>query len=131
MPLGVSLDTELVDGDEVDRIIESAKKNHADLLPVVGPAAGHPPDRATGQENCRTVSVRSAGRPDKRRGRSKVGKGVERKHKCLLKQDLARATRDFGGSDGLQLMAVAVALTTHCPYCIELHVKAAPSGRSR
>jgi nucleotide-binding universal stress UspA family protein len=32
---GVSLDTELVDGDEVDRIIESAKKNHADLL-VVG-----------------------------------------------------------------------------------------------
>ena len=32
---GVSLDTELVDGDGVDRIIESAKKNHADLL-VVG-----------------------------------------------------------------------------------------------
>ena len=32
---GVSLDTELVDGDEVDRIVESAKKNHADLL-VVG-----------------------------------------------------------------------------------------------
>jgi len=32
---GVSLDTELVDGDEVDRIIEFAKKNHADLL-VVG-----------------------------------------------------------------------------------------------
>jgi len=29
------LDTELVDGDEADRIIESAKKNHADLL-VVG-----------------------------------------------------------------------------------------------
>jgi nucleotide-binding universal stress UspA family protein len=32
---GLWLDTELVDGDEVDRIIESAKKNHADLL-VVG-----------------------------------------------------------------------------------------------
>ena len=32
---GVSLDTELVDGDEIDSIIESAKKNHADLL-VVG-----------------------------------------------------------------------------------------------
>jgi nucleotide-binding universal stress UspA family protein len=32
---GVSLDTELVDGDEVDSIIESAKKYHADLL-VVG-----------------------------------------------------------------------------------------------
>jgi nucleotide-binding universal stress UspA family protein len=32
---GVSFDTELVDGDEVDRIIEFAKKNHADLL-VVG-----------------------------------------------------------------------------------------------
>jgi nucleotide-binding universal stress UspA family protein len=32
---GISLDTELVDGDEVDRIIESAKKHHADLL-VVG-----------------------------------------------------------------------------------------------
>jgi nucleotide-binding universal stress UspA family protein len=32
---GLRLDTELVDGDEVDRIIESAKKNHADLL-IVG-----------------------------------------------------------------------------------------------
>jgi nucleotide-binding universal stress UspA family protein len=32
---GVSLDTELVDGDEVDGIIKSAKTNHADLL-VVG-----------------------------------------------------------------------------------------------
>ena len=32
---GVSLETELVDGDDVDRIIESAKKNDADLL-VVG-----------------------------------------------------------------------------------------------
>lgn len=32
---GVSLDAELVDGDEVDGIIKSAKKNHADLL-VVG-----------------------------------------------------------------------------------------------
>jgi nucleotide-binding universal stress UspA family protein len=32
---GIWLDTELVDGDEVDRIIESAKKTHADLL-VVG-----------------------------------------------------------------------------------------------
>ena len=32
-----------------------------------------------------------------------------------------------GAIDGLhkQLMAVAVALTTQCPYCIELHVKAA------
>jgi AhpD family alkylhydroperoxidase len=32
-----------------------------------------------------------------------------------------------GTIDGLhkQLMAVAVALTTQCPYCIELHVKAA------
>jgi AhpD family alkylhydroperoxidase len=32
-----------------------------------------------------------------------------------------------GAVDALskQLMAVAVALTTQCPYCIELHVKAA------
>lgn len=32
-----------------------------------------------------------------------------------------------GSVDALnkQLMAVAVALTTQCPYCIELHVKAA------
>jgi AhpD family alkylhydroperoxidase len=32
-----------------------------------------------------------------------------------------------GVVDGLhkQLMAVAVALTTQCPYCIELHLKAA------
>ena len=32
-----------------------------------------------------------------------------------------------GGIDALhkQLMAVAVALTTQCPYCIELHVRAA------
>jgi AhpD family alkylhydroperoxidase len=32
-----------------------------------------------------------------------------------------------GAIDSLhkQLMAVAVALTTQCPYCIELHVKAA------
>ena len=32
-----------------------------------------------------------------------------------------------GGIDVLhkQLMALAVALTTQCPYCIELHVKAA------
>jgi AhpD family alkylhydroperoxidase len=32
-----------------------------------------------------------------------------------------------GAIDGLhkQLMAVAVALTTQCPYCIELHLKAA------
>jgi len=32
-----------------------------------------------------------------------------------------------GAIDALpkQLMAVAVALTTQCPYCIELHVKAA------
>src|ERR1700756_4320647 len=32
-----------------------------------------------------------------------------------------------GAIDGLQkqLMAVAVALTTQCPYCIELHVRAA------
>jgi AhpD family alkylhydroperoxidase len=67
--------------------------------------------------------VRSAGRPISE-GSVQVRKGVERKHKCLLKQDLARAARDFGGSD-LQLMAVAVALTTQCPYCIELHVKAA------
>jgi AhpD family alkylhydroperoxidase len=27
-----------------------------------------------------------------------------------------------------QLMAVAVALTTQCPYCIQLHVRAAPSA---
>ena len=62
-------------------------------------AEGHPPDRATGRENCRTVSVRSAGRPISE-GSAKVGKDVERKHKCLLKLDLAQ-----------------------CPYCIELHVK--------
>lgn len=32
-----------------------------------------------------------------------------------------------GSIDGLQkqLMAVAVALTTQCPYCIELHLRAA------
>jgi AhpD family alkylhydroperoxidase len=32
-----------------------------------------------------------------------------------------------GAIDGLQkqLMAVAVALTTQCPYCIELHLRAA------
>jgi AhpD family alkylhydroperoxidase len=35
-----------------------------------------------------------------------------------------------GAIDALhkQLMAVAVALTTQCPYCIELHVKAARSA---
>lgn len=31
---GIWLDTELVDGDEIDRIIESAKEHHADLLVV-------------------------------------------------------------------------------------------------
>ncbi len=38
-----------------------------------------------------------------------------------------RATFVPGAIDALhkQLMAVAVALTTQCPYCIELHVKAA------
>lgn len=38
-----------------------------------------------------------------------------------------RATFTPGAIDVLhkQLMAVAVALTTQCPYCIELHVKAA------
>jgi nucleotide-binding universal stress UspA family protein len=32
---GLLLDSELVDGDEIDRIIESAKKHHTDLL-VIG-----------------------------------------------------------------------------------------------
>jgi AhpD family alkylhydroperoxidase len=38
-----------------------------------------------------------------------------------------KATFSPGAIDALhkQLMAVAVALTTQCPYCIELHVKAA------
>ena len=38
-----------------------------------------------------------------------------------------KATFAPGAIDALhkQLMAVAVALTTQCPYCIELHVKAA------
>lgn len=38
-----------------------------------------------------------------------------------------KATFALGAIDALhkQLMAVAVALTTQCPYCIELHVKAA------
>jgi len=38
-----------------------------------------------------------------------------------------KATFGPGAIDTLykQLMAVAVALTTQCPYCIELHVKAA------
>jgi len=38
-----------------------------------------------------------------------------------------RETFKAGAIDGLhkQLMAVAVALTTQCPYCIELHVRAA------
>lgn len=38
-----------------------------------------------------------------------------------------KATFAPGAIDGLhkQLMAVAVALTTQCPYCIELHTKAA------
>jgi AhpD family alkylhydroperoxidase len=38
-----------------------------------------------------------------------------------------KATFVPGAIDALhkQLMAVAVALTTQCPYCIELHVKAA------
>lgn len=38
-----------------------------------------------------------------------------------------RAAFEEGAVSGLtkQLAAVAVALTTQCPYCIELHVKAA------
>lgn len=38
-----------------------------------------------------------------------------------------KAAFKAGAIDGLQkqLMAVAVALTTQCPYCIELHRKAA------
>lgn len=38
-----------------------------------------------------------------------------------------KATFEPGAIDSLhkQLMAVAVALTTQCPYCIELHKKAA------
>ena len=38
-----------------------------------------------------------------------------------------KATFKAGAIDALhkQLMAVAVALTTQCPYCIELHTKAA------
>jgi len=38
-----------------------------------------------------------------------------------------KATFAPGAIDGLhkQLMAVAVALTTQCPYCIELHTKTA------
>jgi AhpD family alkylhydroperoxidase len=38
-----------------------------------------------------------------------------------------KATFEPGAIDALhkQLMAVAVALTTQCPYCIELHMKTA------
>jgi AhpD family alkylhydroperoxidase len=36
-----------------------------------------------------------------------------------------KAVFKAGALDVLQLMAVAVALTTQCPYCIELHLKAA------
>jgi AhpD family alkylhydroperoxidase len=41
-----------------------------------------------------------------------------------------KAAFKAGAIDGLhkQLMAVAVALTTQCPYCIELHLKAAKSA---
>jgi nucleotide-binding universal stress UspA family protein len=51
---GVSLDTELVDGDGVDRIIESAKKNHADLLVV-----GLRQDTLLIEQPAKTIAARS------------------------------------------------------------------------
>ena len=59
---GLWLDTELVDGDEVDRIIESAKKNHADLL-VVGLRQdtlriGQPAKEIAARSPCALLGVR-------------------------------------------------------------------------
>jgi nucleotide-binding universal stress UspA family protein len=59
---GIWLDTELVDGDEVDRIIESAKNHHADLL-VVGLRqhtlpSGQPAKEIAARSPCALLSVR-------------------------------------------------------------------------
>jgi len=51
---GVSLDTELVDGDEIDSIIESAKKNYADLLVV-----GLRPDTLLIEQPAKKIAARS------------------------------------------------------------------------